>query len=80
MARVCNLNTCPYGVATQDEKLRKNFKGKPEYVEHLMLFLARELREIMAKLGIRSVEEMVGRVDLLRQKVVDDNYKLSRVD
>lgn len=80
MARVCNLNTCPYGVATQDEKLRKNFKGKPEYVEHLMLFLARELREIMAKLGIRSVQEMVGRVDLLRQKVVDDNYKLSRID
>lgn len=80
MARVCNLNTCPYGVATQDEKLRKNFKGKPEYVEHLMLFLARDLREIMARLGIRTVQEMVGRVDLLRQKVVDDNYKLSRVD
>lgn len=80
MARVCNLNTCPYGVATQDEKLRKNFKGKPEYVEHLMYFLAREFREIMARLGIRTVEEMVGRVDLLRQKVVEDNYKLSRVD
>lgn len=80
MARVCNLNTCPYGVATQDETLRKNFKGKPEYVEHLMIFLARELREIMARLGIRTVQEMVGRVDLLRQKVVDDNYKLSRVD
>ncbi len=80
MARVCNLNTCPYGVATQDENLRKNFKGKPEYVENLMLFLARELREIMARLGIRTVQDMVGRVDLLRQKVVEDNYKLSRVD
>ena len=80
MARVCNLNTCPYGVATQDEKLRRNFKGKPEYVEHLMLFLARELREIMARLGIRRVEDMVGRVDLLRQKVAEDNYKMSRID
>lgn len=80
MARVCNLNTCPYGVATQDENLRRNFKGKPEYVEHLMIFLARELREIMARLGIRRVEDMVGRVDLLRQKVAEDNYKLSRID
>lgn len=80
MARVCNLNTCPYGVATQDENLRKRFKGKPEYVEHLMLFVARELREIMARLGLRKVEDMVGRVDLLRQKVVDDNYKMSRVN
>lgn len=60
MARVCNLNTCPYGVATQDETLRKNFKGKPEYVEHLMIFLARELREIMARLGIRTVQEWWG--------------------
>ncbi|MDY3983656.1 MAG: glutamate synthase large subunit [Veillonellaceae bacterium] len=80
MARVCNLNTCPYGVATQDEKLRDRFKGKPEYVEHLMIFLARELREIMARLGIRRVEDMVGRVDLLRQKTIEDSYKLSRID
>lgn len=80
MARVCNLNTCPYGVATQDEKLRARFTGKPEYVENLMLFIARELREIMARLGIRSVAELVGRIDLVRQKSQDDNFKLSRVD
>ncbi len=80
MARVCNLNTCPYGVATQDEKLRARFTGKPEYVENLMIFIARELREIMARLGIRSVAEMVGRIDLVRQKSQDDNFKLSRVD
>lgn len=80
MARVCNLNTCPYGVATQDEKLRARFTGKPEYVENLMIFIARELREIMARLGIRSVRELVGRIDLVRQKSQDDNFKLSRVD
>ena len=80
MARVCNLNTCPYGVATQDEKLRARFNGKPEYVENLMIFIARELREIMACLGIRSVAELVGRIDLVRQKSQDDNFKLSRVD
>ena len=80
MARVCNLNTCPYGVATQDEKLRARFAGKPEYVENLMIFIARELREIMARLGIRSVAELVGRIDLVRQKSQDDNFKLSRVD
>ena len=80
MARVCNLNTCPYGVATQDEKLRARFNGKPEYVENLMIFIARELREIMARLGIRSVAELVGRIDLVRQKSQDDNFKLSRVD
>ena len=80
MARVCNLNTCPYGVATQDEKLRARFTGKPEYVENLMIFMARELREIMARLGIRSVAELVGRIDLVRQKSQDDNFKLSRVD
>lgn len=80
MARVCNLNTCPYGVATQDEKLRARFTGKPEYVENLMIFIARELREIMARLGIRSVAELVGRIDLVRQKSQDDNFKLSRVD
>ena len=80
MARVCNLNTCPYGVATQDEKLRARFNGKPEYVENLIIFIARELREIMARLGIRSVAELVGRIDLVRQKSQDDNFKLSRVD
>lgn len=65
MMRVCNLDTCPVGIATQNPELRKNFRGKPEYVEHLMLFIAEELREYMAKLGIRTVSELVGRTDLL---------------
>ena len=65
MMRVCNLDTCPFGVATQNEELRKRFKGKPEYVMNFMLFTARQLREIMAKLGFRTVNEMVGRTDML---------------
>ena len=68
MMRVCNLDTCPVGVATQNPELRKNFSGKPEYVENFMLFVAEELREYMAKLGFRSFEEMVGRTDLLKMK------------
>ena len=68
MMRVCNLDTCPFGVATQNEALRKKFKGKAEYVENFMLFIAQELREIMAHLGVRSVEEMCGRSDLLKIK------------
>ena len=65
MMRVCNLDTCPVGVATQNPELRKRFRGKPEYVMNFMRFIARELREIMAGLGIRSVDELVGRSDLL---------------
>lgn len=65
MMRVCNLDTCPVGVATQNPELRKRFRGKPEYVENFMRFIARELREYMAKLGVRSIDEMVGRTDLL---------------
>ncbi|MBQ0079517.1 MAG: glutamate synthase large subunit, partial [Eubacterium sp.] len=68
MMRVCNQDTCPVGVATQNPELRKRFMGKPEYVENFMLFIARELREYMAKLGVRTVDELVGRTDLLRQK------------
>lgn len=68
MMRVCNLDTCPFGVATQNEKLRARFKGKPEYVMNFMLFIARELREIMAKLGFRTVDEMIGRTDFLKIK------------
>ena len=68
MMRVCNLDTCPMGVATQSPELRKRFIGKPEYVENFMLFVARELREYMAKLGVRSVDELVGRTDLLKKK------------
>ena len=65
MMRVCNLDTCPVGVATQNPELRKRFKGKPEYVVNFMMFIAEELREYMAKLGIRTVDELVGRTDLL---------------
>lgn len=67
MMRVCNLDTCPMGIATQNPKLRKRFTGKPEYVENFMRFVAEELREYMAKLGVHTVDEMVGRTDLLRQ-------------
>ncbi len=66
MMRVCNLDTCPVGVATQNPELRKRFAGKPEYVENFMKFIAQELREYMAKLGIRTVNELVGRTDLLK--------------
>lgn len=65
MMRVCNLDTCPFGVATQNQKLRKHFKGKPEYVMNFMLFIARELREIMADLGYHTIDEMVGHTDNL---------------
>ena len=66
MMRVCNLDTCPAGIATQNPELRKRFAGKPEYVENFMKFIAQELREYMAKLGCRTIDEMVGRSDLLK--------------
>ena len=66
MMRVCNLDTCPAGIATQNPQLRKRFSGKPEYIINFMEFVAQELREYMAKLGIRTVDELVGRSDLLR--------------
>ena len=65
MMRVCNLDTCPVGVATQNPELRKRFRGKPEYVVNFMRFIAEELREYMAKLGIRTIDELVGRSDML---------------
>ena len=68
MMRVCNLDTCPVGVATQNPELRKRFKGKPEYVVNFMKFIAQELREYMSKLGVRTVDELVGRIDLLKAK------------
>ena len=68
MMRVCNLDTCPVGVATQNPELRKRFTGKPEYVINFMQFIAQELREYMAKLGIRTVDELVGRSDLIQAK------------
>ena len=68
MMRVCNLDTCPVGVATQNPELRKNFRGKPEYVVNFMRFIAMEMREYMAKLGIRTVDELVGHTELLKVK------------
>ena len=80
MMRVCNLDTCPVGVATQNPELRKKFRGKPEYVVNFMRFIAEELREYMAKLGIRTVDEMVGRSDLLIAKEGVTSGKASQVD
>ncbi len=80
MMRVCNLNTCPVGIATQDKNLRKNFTGKPEFVENFMRFVAQEMREIMAKLGFRTVDEMVGRTDRLKTKETIKNWKASNLD
>ncbi len=68
MMRVCNLDSCPFGVATQNPELRKRFSGKPEYVMNFMLFVAQELREYMSRLGVRTIDELVGRTDLLRQR------------
>lgn len=68
MMRVCNLDTCPFGVATQNPELRKKFMGKPEYVVNFMLFIANELREYMSKLGVKTVDELVGRIDLIKPK------------
>ncbi|MDX2196522.1 MAG: glutamate synthase large subunit [Cytophagales bacterium] len=77
MMRKCHLNTCPVGVATQDPELRKRFAGKPEYVVNFFTFLAQELREIMAELGFKTVNEMVGRVDMLelRENITHWKYK-----
>ena len=80
MMRVCNLDTCPVGVATQNPELRKRFRGKPEYVVNFMRFIAQELREYMAKLGVRTVDEMVGRSDLLKRKEAPNGSFASRVD
>jgi len=68
MMRVCQLGTCPFGIATQNPELRRRFRGKPEYVERFMLFIAEQMREIMARLGARTVDELVGRSDLLAVK------------
>jgi len=72
MMRVCSKDTCPFGIATQNEELRKRFKGKPEHVMNFMLFIARQLREIMSELGFRTVEEMVGHTDRLQMRSYDE--------
>ena len=80
MMRVCNLDTCPVGVATQNPELRKRFSGKPEYVVNFMRFIAEELREYMAKLGIRTVDELVGRTDLLKVRDVPTSKRAATLD
>lgn len=80
MMRVCNLDTCPVGIATQNPELRKRFRGKPEYVINFMEFIAKELREYMAKLGVRTVDELVGRTDLLKEKSVILKEKGKNID
>ncbi len=80
MMRVCHLNTCPVGIATQNPELRKRFKGKPEHVVNFMYFVAQELREIMAKLGFKTVDEMVGQVQKLDRNKTIDQYKALGLD
>lgn len=80
MMRVCHLNTCPVGVATQDPQLRKNFTGDPDHVVNFMKFIAQEVREIMAELGFRKLEEMVGRTDALEPKAAVTHWKAKGID
>ncbi len=80
MMRVCHLNTCPAGIATQDPRLREKFAGKPEHVVNFMRFIAMEVREIMAQLGFRTLEEMVGRVDRLEGRKAIDHWKAKGLD
>jgi glutamate synthase (NADPH/NADH) large chain len=80
MMRVCNLDTCPVGVATQNAELRKNFKGDPAYIVNLMRFIAQDVREIMADLGFRSINEMIGRTDRLEQSEQRRNWKTKGID
>ena len=80
MMRVCHLNTCPVGVATQDPQLRAKFTGKPEFVENFFRFVAEEVRELMGRLGFRTMDEMIGRVDLLEVKAAVDHWKARGLD
>ena len=80
MMRVCNLDTCPVGVATQNPELRKRFTGKPEYVINFMRFIAQDLREHMARLGVRTIDELVGRTDLLRAKEQPTSNRAATLD
>ncbi len=80
MMRKCHLNTCPVGIATQDPELRKKFNGKPEYVINFFFFVAEEVREIMAQLGFRTVNEMIGRVDMLEYDPLPTHWKSQKLD
>jgi len=80
MMRACHLNTCPVGIATQDPELRKRFEGTPEHVVNFFFFVAEEVREILASLGLRSLEQAIGRVDLLSLHEAIDHWKARGVD
>ena len=80
MMRVCHLNTCPVGVATQDPRLRERFTGKPEHVVNFLRFIAADLREIMARLGFRTLNEMIGRTDVLEPRKAVDHWKARGLD
>ncbi|OFW40273.1 MAG: glutamate synthase subunit alpha [Acidobacteria bacterium RIFCSPLOWO2_12_FULL_67_14b] len=80
MMRVCHLNTCPVGIATQDPELRKTFTGKPEFVQNFFRFIAEEVRELMAELGFRTLDEMIGRADCLDAKPADNHWKAKGLD
>ncbi len=80
MMRVCHMNTCPVGVATQNPELRKKFAGEPQHVVNFLHFVAQDMREIMAQLGVRSIDELVGRTDLLETSEAIDHWKLKGID
>ena len=80
MMRVCHLDTCPVGVATQNPELRKRFSGKPEFVVNFFEFIAEEVRELMAQLGFRTIQEMVGRVEALDTKQAITHWKAAGLD
>src|SRR5204862_4563791 len=80
LMRVCHLNTCPVGVATQDPELRKRFAGEPEQVVNFMRMIAEEVRELMAQLGFRQMNKMIGRVDRLEVKKAVDHWKAAGLD
>jgi glutamate synthase (ferredoxin) len=80
MMRVCHLNTCPVGIATQNPELRAKFTGDPQYTVNFMKFLAQEVREFMAELGFRTINEMVGRTDVLEPKKAVEHWKAKGID
>src|SRR5262249_51093176 len=80
LMRVCHLDTCPVGIATQDPRLREQFRGRAEHVIHFFRFIAQEVRELMARLGFRTIAEMIGRSDLLDTRQAVDHYKARGLD
>ena len=80
MMRVCHLNTCPVGIATQDPELRERFDGTPEHVVNYLFFVAEEVRELMASLGVRTFDELIGRADLLELDTAIEHWKARGVD